>query len=264
MPGKFRVVPGMKGDLQPALLESLRGMKTRWGVSGLKLSTEDAAMSLDQIDYWTRLSRDLLPAVVKIGGPNARNDIRQLVQLNVDGLIAPMVESAFGLENYMEALRDYTTPLRFKALEKHVNIETETAVLQLDSILNSPSVRFVDEITIGRKDLSRSMGLQVDDPEVESAVSEIIRKVRARNIKVSIGGGVAPETVDAMIEIHAPDQFNTRILTFQVDSRQSYREAVRSALEFEIMALRNDASRGFISRDEEKCRVVELRKRLAR
>tara|TARA_B100000686_G_scaffold352363_1_gene454088 strand:+ start:2587 stop:3378 length:792 start_codon:yes stop_codon:yes gene_type:complete len=262
MTRKLQILSGMNGDLKADLIDSLRMMRTRWGVSGLKLSTEDAAMSLSQIDYWICLCRDLLPVVVKIGGPNARNDIRQLVHLNVDGLIAPMVESSFGLENFIEALRDYTTPLRFKALGKQINIETETAAIQLDSILSSPSAGFVDEITIGRKDLSRSMGLQVEDPKIEVVVAEIVKKVQSKSINISIGGGIVPKTVDSTIRAHSPDQFNTRILTFQVDSRQSYFEAVRSALEFEIMALKNDTFRGFISREEEKSRTKELMKRL--
>tara|TARA_B100000686_G_C16769004_1_gene963766 strand:- start:1627 stop:2346 length:720 start_codon:yes stop_codon:yes gene_type:complete len=238
-------------------------MKARWGACSLKLSTEDAAMSLDQIKYWARLCKDFLPVIVKIGGPNARNDIRQLVQLDVSGLIAPMVESSFGLENFMEALGDYTTPLRFKALEKHINIETATAVMQLDSILDSPAVKFIDEITVGRRDLSRSMGLSVENHLIESTVREIIQKIKKRNIKISLGGGVIPETIDGMIETYGLDQFNTRIMSFRVDPSLSYREAVYSALEFEVMALKNDALRGFISHDEEKCRVMELQKRLA-
>ena len=146
MSSKFRIVPEGKGDFQPVILQTLRRMKIQFGVCGLKLSTEDAAMSLDQIAYWNRLCQGLLPVVVKIGGPNARNDIHQMMELNVHGLIAPMVESAFGLENYIEALRDYTTSIRFKTLEKHINIETATAVDQLDSILESPSIEHIDEI----------------------------------------------------------------------------------------------------------------------
>ena len=264
MPQNFQIMPARKSDFQPDLLKSLHSMKTHWGISGLKLSTEDAAMSIDQINYWTKLCHDLLPVIVKIGGPNARNDIRQLVKLNISGFIAPMVESAFGLENYIEALRDYNSAIRFQLLEKHVNIETETAVKQLDSILDSPSIHYIDEITIGRKDLSRSMNRHVDDPEVQSALCQVIKKIRSKKINVSIGGGILPKTIDSIISTHSPDQFNTRILTFRVDSHQSYQKAVRSALEFEIKAIRSDASQGFISREEEKHRILELRKRLAR
>ncbi len=262
MAGKFRIVPGGKGDLQPVILETLRRMKTRFGICGLKLSTEDAAMSLDQIDSWNRLCQGILPVVVKIGGPNARNDIRQMLKLNVQGLIAPMVESAFGLENYIEALRDYTTPLRFQALEKHINIETLIAVNQLEAILDSPSAKYIDEITIGQKDLSRSMQRSVNDPEVQATVHQVVQQVRSRNIPVSIGGGIIPNTIGDVLRNLSPDRFNTRILSFSVDSRSSYHEAVQEALEFEIMALKHDATQGFVTHDEAIVRVQELHKRL--
>ena len=263
MASKFRIFPGGKGDLQPVILETLRRMKTQFGVCGLKLSTEDAAMGLDQIAYWSGLSGELLPLFVKIGGPNARNDIRKMIDLKVQGLIAPMVESAFGLENYIEAIKDYTTCPEFQVLEKHVNIETATGIDQLDAILESPSAKHIDEITIGRKDLSRSMKCSVDDPEVQKALQIIVRKVRSRGISISIGGGIMPNTIDSVIKNHSPERFNTRILTFIVDSRPSYREAVHAALEFEILALKNDANRGFLPLPEATCRIKILERRLA-
>ena len=140
----LQVVP-VKPDqgLRSALLQ----LKNQFGACGLKLSTEDAAMSIEQIGYWAEV--DILPATVKIGGPNARNDIKQLLPMNIDGLIAPMVESPYGLENFISAVRDFTTPMQFERLKKQINIETETAVRQLDSILLDPEAKYIDEITIG-------------------------------------------------------------------------------------------------------------------
>ena len=131
----LKVVPVKPGqDLRSTLME----LKNRFGACGLKLSTEDAGMSMEQIGYWAESAGNTLPAVVKIGGPNARNDIKQLLPMNIDGLIAPMVESPYGLENFISAVRDFTTPMQFERLKKQINIETETAVRQLDSILLTP------------------------------------------------------------------------------------------------------------------------------
>ena len=60
------------------LLSSFRNLKNQFGACGLKLSTEDAAMSIEQIGYWAAFSGNALSTIVKIGGPNARNDIKQL------------------------------------------------------------------------------------------------------------------------------------------------------------------------------------------
>ena len=244
------------------LLSSLRHLKNQFGACGLKLSTEDAAMSIEQIGYWAEFSSNILSTMVKIGGPNARNDIKQLLPLNIDGLIAPMVESPYGLENFISAVRDFTTPMQFERLKKQINIETETAVRQLDAILSVSEAKYVDEITIGCSDLSESMKQPRWDKKFTAQVANVVKKIRSKNIRVSVGGGITPETIDGYLEKVKPDNFNTRIITFKVERDLNYFEAVQSALRFEILMLEHDSSLKFISRDEEKFRIKQLKKRL--
>ena len=254
---KIKVV----GDMEPRSkwIEALRSLKFKFGASALKLSTEDAAMSFEQIDYWSRLCSNIIPVVVKIGGPNARNDIKQLLALKVDGLIAPMVESSYGLENYIEAIRDYTTPLQYAALSKHVNIETKMAVDQLDVILESPYAVQLDEITIGCTDLCKS----IQDSSLIQSVKRCVEKIKSKNLKVSIGGGISQDSIDSRLRDILPDKFNTRILTFDVKSNQNYRDAVGDALILEALTLAIDRKKGFISDEEEKFRLRELNKRFS-
>ncbi|MEC7641038.1 MAG: aldolase/citrate lyase family protein [Nitrospinota bacterium] len=244
-------------------VEALRRLKTQFGASGLKLSTEDAAMGLDQIDYWNRLCSGIVLVVVKIGGPNARNDIKQLLAMKVDGLIAPMVESLYWLENYMEAIQDYKTPKQFASLDKHINIETQVAVEQLDTILASPLAGQLDEITIGCTDLCKSMKRSIQDPYLVDCVKDCVAKIKSKGLKVSFGGGVSPMGIDARLKEIIPDKFNTRLVTFDVLAGQSYREAVRDALRLEIQTLAIDRKKGFISGEEGKFRTWELEKRLS-
>lgn len=245
------------------LIQSLWNLKNQYGASCLKLSTEDAAMSYEQIRFWTELAKGVLPVMVKIGGPNARNDIKQLLSLNIDGLIAPMVESAYGLENFLTAVRDFTTPMQMQRLVMQINIETATAVEQLDAILAVPEADLLDEITIGCSDLSQSLKKDRMDPEVQKLVREAVARIKAKKIKVSVGGGIAPDTIDAILQDIQPHQFNTRVVTFSVQPGQSYRTAVAQTLDFELQMLEHDLKKGFISLDEEKFRSRQLRKRLA-
>lgn len=256
---KIKILPYIQED--PAI-GLLHGLKESFGASSLKLSTEDAAMGFEQIDFWIRQVRGLLPVYVKIGGPNARNDIRQLVQLGADGLIAPMVESPYGLENFIEAFRTYSTPLQYQSLKKHINIETITAVRQLDSILAHPLAAELDEITIGCSDLSKSMGLTVTDPEVIRMTEEVTRKARAKGIGVSFGGGVTPANIDSRLARISPSHFNTRVITFSYDPAVVYRSAIQKALEFELAMLEVDHREGFLSPEEERARTQELKKRM--
>lgn len=244
------------------LTEILHKLKDDYAASGLKLSTEDAAMSFDQIRFWNEVCSGIMPVIVKIGGPNARNDIKQLLAIKVDGLIAPMVESAFGLENFMEALNDYTTPIQFEGLHKHINIETATAMDNLQRILDSEYAAMLDEITIGSHDLSRSMKKPVNHPSVLESVKRATAMIRSRNITASVGGSINPASIDTLIREVQPQKFNTRIVSFDVHPDRSYRSAVQEAIEFEIQMLNNDSGKGFISADEEKFRAKQLKNRL--
>ncbi|PIQ96035.1 MAG: hypothetical protein COV67_11680, partial [Nitrospinae bacterium CG11_big_fil_rev_8_21_14_0_20_56_8] len=257
------VIKLVRGKAREArLAEPLRFLQEEHGACGIKLSTEDAGMSFDQIRFWTGVCEGILPVMVKIGGPNARNDVKQFVSIPVDGLIAPMVESPYGLENFISAVRDFTTPLQFKRLKKQVNIETQTAVEQLSAILDSPGARFLEEITIGCSDLSKSMGKSPSDPEVQRTVKKAVSIIKNKGFRVSLGGGISPGTIDSLLESACPTHFNTRVVTFQVFPGRSYKPGVEEALRFEMAMLENDLDLGFISREEERHRAQEIQIRL--
>ncbi|GJL77916.1 MAG: aldolase [Nitrospinaceae bacterium] len=262
-PQFLKIIPTGKRGIGLELMQSMRFLKEEFGASCLKLSTEDAGMSFEQIRFWTELADGILPVMVKIGGPNARNDIKQLLSFNIDGLIAPMVESTYGLENFLSAVQDFTTPLQMQRLVKQVNIETVTGVDKLDEILAAPEANLLDEITIGCSDLSQSLKKDRLDPVVQSLVKQTVAKIKARKINVSVGGGIAPDTIDEILRDIQPHQFNTRMVTFTVHPGQRYRAAVAETLYFELKMLEHDLAKGFISRDEEKFRARQLRTRLA-
>ncbi len=262
MKSKKTVLKVVSAKPGKGLRSALLLLKNQFGACGLKLSTEDAAMSIEQIDYWAEFVGDTLSTVVKIGGPNARNDIKQLLALEIDGLIAPMVESPYGLKNFICAVRDFTTPMHFARLKKQINIETETALRQLDAIMSAPEASYIDEVTIGCSDLSESMKKPRWDAGFLAQVTKAVKKVQRKNIPVSVGGGITPDTIDVCLDKAQPDKFNTRVVTFAVEAGWDYREAVQSALRFEILMLEQDSSSNFISRDEEKFRIKELKKRL--
>ena len=100
------------------------------------------------------------------------------------------------------------------------------------------------------------------DRSVLNRVSRVVRKIQSKNILVLVGGGIQPDTIDGFLKKVQPDKFNTRVVTFDVMPGREYSHAVAEALRFEILMLEHDAKQGFITRDEEKFRVKELKKRL--
>jgi len=241
----------------------LQRLKLEQGAIGIKLSTEDSAMSHAQIEEWVRIARGILPVHVKIGGPNARYDIKSILPMDVDGVIGPMIESPYALENFISAVRDFCSPLQYRRIKKCVNIETAFAIRHLDEILNSPFARDIDEVTIGSSDLLQSLGAKRSSADFIDLVRTTILRIKKSGFSVSLGGGIQPNTIDQILRDAQPAKFNTRIVAFACDGRETFRTAVEEALRFELLMLRNDLNKGFLSLDEEHCRALEIQKRLA-
>ncbi len=261
-PARLTVLPYRLSPVESDLQQRLQVLKENYACCGIKLSTEDAAMGFEQIGSWVRMAGGILPIVVKIGGPNARNDIRQLMDKGVDGFIAPMVESAYGLENFLDALKDYCPGPKYAMIKKQINIETKVALENLDSILENPGSGELDEITIGCTDLSKSLKTSPDDPDLQIRVRSAINTIQSKGFPVSLGGSIHPGGIDDLLSNIRPQRFNTRILTFQTGVLQQYRTAVSEALKFEIAMLRQDREQGFISEKEEVSRIGQLESRL--
>lgn len=75
------------------LRDRLKELRDAGGLTALKTGTEVEDMSFEEIRLLRALSDRIVPLFVKIGGPEARNDMRELARAGVDGLIAPMIES---------------------------------------------------------------------------------------------------------------------------------------------------------------------------
>lgn len=239
----------------------LRELKEKYGASGLKLSTEDAGMSFDQIAYWAQIASPILPVFVKIGGPEARNDMKKISTLmDISGVIAPMVESSYSLQKYISSLKEIFK--RFENLSKHINIETITAYENLSKIFSIPEISYIDEITIGRGDLSRSVNKEVDDPEVDNMCKTIIETAQRNNIKVSIGGAVNHKNAERVFKQIKPDKINTRSVVFSRGGSSDIEKSILKALEYEVLMMREDFRLGFISENEAADRIEKLKKRM--
>jgi hypothetical protein len=241
---------------------SLRELKEEYGASAIKLSTEDAGMSFEQIAYWAQIASPVLPVFVKIGGPEARNDMKRISAIkHISGIIAPMVESSYSLQKYISSLKE--TFERFDDLSKHINVETITAFENLSQIFSISEISFIDEITIGRGDLSKSVCKEVDGPEVNDMCKVIVEAAQRKNIKVSIGGAVNPKNAERVFKQIKPDKINTRSVVFNRGCSLGIERSILMALEYEILMLKEDLRLGFISKNESTDRIQKLKKRMA-
>lgn len=239
------------------------------GLVALKGGTEVEDMSFLEISFLRELGEPDLPLIVKIGGPEARNDIRVLQALGINGLLAPMVESEYGLRNFVDTVDEM-----YREREKPymaVNIETITAYQNLETLLQSPAFQHINQVTVGRSDLSRSMRRDVDDEEVFSKTADIVDRVRARGKITSVGGRITPRNAWMIAERIATSRINTRHLIFDPAAAEDIAASIEAGLEFEIKLYerltRIEPSKGkaYLSRiDTTRERMAEARVSLKR
>lgn len=199
----------------------------------LKTGTEVEDMSFEDIHLLRKLSQDILPLHVKIGGPEARNDIRELQRIGVDALIAPMIESPYALKNYILTMKE-VLGTGYDRMEKGINLETITGFSNMNLILASDEAQELKQITAARSDLSGSMGLHPDAPRVMEICSVIVARAQEYELRTSVGGSIHAGIVDEIVKKIHPDRINTRHMVIPVGAlHDGGGEVVVESLHFE-------------------------------
>lgn len=100
----------MKEQIDRKLIElrrTLVSLVDQYPICGLKGGTETEDMDADEIRILHLAAKDLVPVTVKIGGPEARTDIRMLVKEEIEGICAPMIESSYALKKFYSDFKEY-------------------------------------------------------------------------------------------------------------------------------------------------------------
>ena len=135
------------------LIKKLKYLNKEFNVIGIKQSTEDEGALHNDILTMRRITAACgLKLSVKIGGCEAKTDIDFCDMIGSNGIVAPMVESEFAMQKFIESTID------IKDMKYYINIESKTAYKNLSNILKSPSSKLLSGIVIGRSDLVKSYG----------------------------------------------------------------------------------------------------------
>ena len=216
------------------LRKDLETLKENYGVESLKGGTEVEDMEFEEIKLLHDISEGIVPLIIKIGGPEARNDMRNMFSIKVEGILAPMIESVYSFRNYiitaLELLKEYgVRPMLC------INAETITFYENIDKIIADPYFEKISAVTVGRSDLSGSMGIEdVDHPEVTRVTAQIIAKMKKAGKLTSVGGKLTPESILNVKENINPDKANTRHVGISMNYQGSLKEACAMALGYEI------------------------------
>lgn len=264
-------------EIASELRQKLIRLKEQNLVVALKTGTEVEDMGADEIAFLREISlngnHQVMPLVVKIGGPEARRDMRDCLAIGVDVILAPMVETVYALSNFVETAKTIMAQTG-KEAKLAINLETGTAVANLDAMIASKAFSALSQVTIGRGDLSASMHLTVDDEEVLRATRNVLAKVSRQKKLTSVGGGLSVHNIVNMSEILPSDRFNTRHIVFE-NSEAFARDAARNLSEglyfeqalYEALAKLNPARADFYAERnrqlEERLPVLRLRRTAA-
>ena len=180
-------------DLEILLLKKLYVLKRRFNLYGIKAEFEAEGSSIEDIIFLRKITSQCNTKLyVKIGGVEALNDIYNCIKIGVDGLIAPMVETKFGLFKFLEIIKNISIK---KKPFLSINIESESGFKNLDKILKIAK-NSINNITVGRSDFSKSYF----NPKINQnsfynkKIIEIA--VQAKNkLYTTVGGGVDEETI---------------------------------------------------------------------
>jgi len=254
-------------QLEQKLEACLIRLKEEFGLCAVKAEFEAEGASFRDLARLRRLTtRHDISLYLKIGGVEALRDIKDALDLGVDGLIAPMVESPFGVRKFTEAVDSIFSG---HDIFKSINIESRTSVLSIDDILTEAKGK-IDNVTIGRTDLSSSYF----DPEVKpdcefifDLIDTVCRKVRAIGLASTIGGSITTESVNLFKKNRKNlegyiSSIETRKIVLPIDQLLENKNALAEALGFEELYLSSKlATEAWLSKADQD-RLAKLKKRI--
>ena len=201
------------------LLNSLNNLK-KSGVNTIKKSFEDEGANVDEIKLVKNLAYKVgLKLNVKIGGCEAKNDIINCQKINVNGIIAPMIETPFAFKKFIHASSKVTDISLF------INIESKTGLLNLKDILSMSNISLLEGIIIGRSDLVSSFGYSpdyVDSKKIFEKITDALKNIKRKNLKTKIGGNLTYKSIEIvkyLYEKNLIDAVETRNVEIPVNRK---------------------------------------------
>ncbi|MBV5328685.1 MAG: citrate lyase beta subunit [Chlorobium sp.] len=256
--------------IEREMISILIELKEKYGVFEIKAEFEAEGSRMDELMRLKDVTSTVgLPIILKIGGVEAVTDIYNGLALGVKGIIAPMGETAYALSKFINVVSTLVPEDNAAEIEFAFNLETITGYKNLSQMLELPNISAISGVTVGRVDLTGSMGLGRDaintSEEVYNICREVFAKAKAKNLKTGLGGGISKEAmpvVNRLAELQLLDKFETRKVVFPVDAAKYGEDAILTAVKFELLWLKS--KRRFYSRikSEDETRIAMIESRL--
>jgi hypothetical protein len=206
---------------------------------------------------------------LKIGGCEALRDLIEAKQFGVDYIIAPMVETPYALQKYIEAKNKVYSLEEREDIGFLVNIETDTGFQHSEAIANlAATANGIQGLVFGRVDYVGSLGKprdSVDSAEVVSACRKVALDCKTRGLDLVVGGGVSIDAISALgsiKEVHL-SRFETRKIIFSAEAltKSEIKKGLLNAVHFELLWLINKREYYSVITNEDNRRIEMLDKR---
>ncbi len=229
--------------IERQMLDKLKCLKQDHGIIAVKAEFEAEGSRTDELVMLNEvIFKADMQLYIKIGGCEAVRDLDQCRLLGASGIMAPMIESPFAMKKFVGAAKKvYGRDV--DDVEWIINAETVTCHKNLDAILDEGK-GFLSTVSIGRVDLSASMGLtraEINGDEVFKMTKDIAERSKKYGYKVNFGGGISFDAVPFICSLYPlNDRFETRKIVFRAsDDPEKIKAGILTAMEFETLYLKN-------------------------
>ena len=153
--------------------------------------------------------------------------------------MAPMIETPFAMKKFNGAFDKVYG--ESSTIEKIINAETITCLENFDAILEYGK-DFLTGVTVGRSDLSASMGIEkknIECDEVFDATKQFLFMSREAGLTTNFGGNIGMESIP-FIKRMTPyiNRYETRKVVMNPgDDENELRNQIKEALYFELKYL---------------------------
>jgi len=248
------------------IIQSLKDLKEHHGVCAIKAEFEAEGSRKDELIMLREfVYKADLGFIIKIGGCEAVHDLDQCKLLDATGIMAPMIETPFAMKKFKGAAQKVYKD-RLDRVEWIINAETKTCLANYSEIIEEGK-GFLNGVTVGRSDLSLSMGIERKDIECEevfNATSKLIDMSREHGLITNFGGNISADSIPFIMRLSDKiERFETRkvVISTKKDP-EKIKNAIEAALRFELQYLEFKRDYYNSMATEDLARIENLRHRL--
>ncbi len=252
------------------MLAVLKEGRERLGFVSVKAEFEAEGTRHDEFLRLLHIARLAgLKVALKIGGCEAIRDLIESKQYGVEYIIAPMVETPYALQKFIDAKNKIYTADEQQDTDFLFNLETITGYNNLDGLIKTAAQKNgVDGVVFGRVDFAGSMGKDraaVDGAEIMGMVTDTAKASKAAGLELVTGGAVAASSVDALMALQKVllNRYETRKVIFTGENlpQGTAQEAIVQAGRFELLWLKNkqDYYQSLAQEDQKRIEMLSTR-----